>query len=195
MFTGLVADKGAISSMDRNGEDVVLVLESDLSAQLAVGDSVCVSGVCLTASSVDTRRFSVEVVPETLSRSTLAGASKGDEVNLELALRPDSRLAGHIVQGHVDGTGQVQELATADPALVVRIGCARQLLRYVAEKGSIAIEGVSLTIVAVDQDSFTVSLIPETLKRTTLGKLAQGQLVNIEVDVIAKYVERLVRQE
>jgi riboflavin synthase len=195
MFTGLVADKGSIRSVDRNGEDAVLVLESDLSTQLAVGDSVCVSGVCLTATSVDDQSFTVEVVPETLSRCTLAGAGEGDEVNLELALRPDSRLAGHIVQGHVDGTAEVLELETAEPALVVRFGCRKPLLRYVAEKGSIAIEGVSLTIVAVDEDSFAVSLIPETLKRTTLGKLAKGQLVNIEVDVIAKYVERLVEPE
>jgi riboflavin synthase len=151
-----------------------------------------VSGVCLTATVVDGPHFSADVMEETLRRSSLGPLAPGDEVNLELPLRAGDRLGGHIVQGHVDGVGEVESAEPDGFARTLRIAAAQELLRYVVEKGSIAVDGVSLTVSEVDDDGFAVSLIPETLERTTLGQAAPGRRVNLEVDVLAKHVEKLV---
>jgi riboflavin synthase len=191
MFTGLVAGTGAVESLERSDEGVRLRVRAGLANELASGDSIAVNGVCLTAVDPDDRGFSADVMEETLRRSSLGPLAEGDEVNLELPLRAGDRLGGHMVQGHVDGTGSVEKVNEDGFARVVRIGAPPELLRYVVEKGSIAVDGVSLTVSAVDGDGFEVSLIPETLERTTLGTAAPGRVVNLEVDVLAKYVEKL----
>jgi riboflavin synthase len=193
MFTGLVADLGRIAELDRSAEGARMKIESALVAELREGDSISVNGVCLTATAVDDRSFEAEAMNETLTRTALGGLGTGARVNLELALRADERLGGHVVQGHVDGVGQVVELAEDGFARRLRIEAAEKLLRHVVEKGSIAVDGVSLTAFEVSPGSFTVSLIPETLQRTTLGGAALGAIVNLEVDVLAKYVDKSVR--
>jgi riboflavin synthase len=187
VFTGLVADKGTIRAI-RDGR---LEVETALGAHLADGDSVAVNGVCLTAVEPHVDGFAADVMPETLRRSSLGPLGPGAEVNLELPLRAGDRMGGHVVQGHVDGTGEVESVRGEGNARVVRIAAAPELLRYVVEKGSIAVDGVSLTVSAIEDESFEVSLIPETLERTTLGGAAAGTTVNLEVDVLAKYVEKL----
>jgi riboflavin synthase len=191
MFTGLVAGTGAVESLDRDGDGVRLRVRTELAGELAPGDSIAVNGVCLTALDPDGQGFSADVMEETLRRSSLGPLAKGDEVNLELPLRAGDRLGGHMVQGHVDGTGSVEAVSDDGFARVVRIGAPPALLRYVVEKGSIAVDGVSLTVSVVDGDGFEVSLIPETLERTTFGAAEPGRVVNLEVDVLAKYVEKL----
>ena len=190
MFTGLVEAVGSVSALERNGAGARIEVEAPL--ELRAGDSVAVNGVCLTVADSDGGTFAADVMAETLRRSSLGSLGQGDRVNLELALRADSRLGGHFVQGHVDGTGVVASVEAGDAARVVRVEAPGGLLRYVVEKGSIAVEGVSLTVVAVDGEGFSVSLVPETLVRTTLGELRPGASVNLELDVIAKYVEKLV---
>jgi riboflavin synthase len=170
-----------------------LEVDTPLAAELAAGDSIAVNGVCLTALEPSPDGFAADVMPETLRRSSLGPLAAGDEVNVELALRASDRLGGHMVQGHVDGTGTVEEVREEGFSRVVRVAAPADLLRYVVEKGSIAVEGVSLTVSAVDDDAFEVSLIPETLERTTLGSAATGRAVNLEVDLLAKYVEKSVR--
>jgi riboflavin synthase len=187
MFTGLVQATGRIVSL-RDGR---LEVQAEPPLELALGDSVAVSGVCLTASRIAGGAFEADVMPETLRRTALEGLGEGDRVNLELPLRASDRLGGHVVQGHVDGVGTVESATDEDFARVVRIAAAPELLRYVVEKGSIAVDGVSLTVAEVDGEGFAVSLIPETLERTTLGEAAPGRAVNLEVDVFAKYVEKL----
>ena len=169
-----------------------LTLETALTAELDEGDSIAVNGVCLTATAIDGGRLQADVMHETLERSSLGAIAAGARVNLELALRAADRLGGHIMQGHVDGLGSVNALREDGFARVVTIAAAPELLRYVVEKGSIAVDGVSLTVVRDDAEGFDVSLIPETLARTTLGALVPGRAVNLEVDVLAKYVEKLV---
>jgi riboflavin synthase len=191
MFTGLVAGTGVVESLERDGDGARLRVRTELARELAPGDSVAVNGVCLTAVDPDGRGFSADVMGETLRRSSLGPLAQGDHVNLELPLRAGDRLGGHMVQGHVDGTGSVVRVSEDGFARVVRIGAPPALLRYVVEKGSIAVEGVSLTVAAVDDEGFEVSLIPETLGRTTLGSATPGRVVNLEVDVLAKYVEKL----
>jgi riboflavin synthase len=171
---------------------VTLSVRTRLAEQIGEGDSVAVNGVCLTATAIADGAFRAEVMHETLRRSSLAEASVGSDVNLELSLRAADRLGGHIVQGHVDGLGAVRDVREDGFARVVTIATPPELLRYVVEKGSIAVNGVSLTVVDVGEDWFSVSLIPETLERTTLGTAAPGAPVNLEVDVVAKYVEKLV---
>jgi riboflavin synthase len=158
---------------------------------VAQGDSVAVNGVCLTATAVDGASFWADVMNETLRRTSLAGLAAGARVNVELPLRPSDRLGGHFVQGHVDGTGEVRALRDDGFARIVEVVPEPSLLRYIAEKGSIAVDGVSLTVAAVTDDSFSVSLIPETLVRTNLGSITEGARVNLEVDILAKYLERL----
>jgi riboflavin synthase len=192
MFTGLVADVGTVARVDTTGDGVRLTVESRLAREVAEGDSVAVSGVCLTAVGVCGDRFGADVMHETLRRSSLADAATGSRVNLELALRAADRLGGHIVQGHVDGVGSVAGVREDGFARVVSIAAGSEILRYVVEKGSIAVDGVSLTVARVDGDGFDVSLIPETLARTTLATLTPGTPVNLEVDLLAKYVERLL---
>jgi riboflavin synthase len=188
VFTGLVADKGTIRSV----HDGRLEVETALGAHLVEGDSVAVNGVCLTAVEPHVDGFAADVMPETFRRSSLGPLGPGAEVNLELPLRAGDRMGGHVVQGHVDGTGEVESVRDEGNARVVRIAAAPDLLRYVVEKGSIAVDGVSLTVSAIEADWFEVSLIPETLERTTLGAAKAGSTVNLEVDVLAKYVEKLV---
>jgi riboflavin synthase len=186
VFTGLIQGTARVASLD----DGRLRLEAGL--ELADGDSVAVNGVCLTATAVGDGGFDADVMPETLRRTSLGALHPGDHVNVELPLRPSDRLGGHMVQGHVDGTGTVASITDEGFARLVRVSAPAELLRYVVEKGSIAVDGVSLTVFAVEDDAFTVSLIPETLERTTLGRAEPGRTVNLEVDVLAKYVEKLV---
>ena len=192
MFTGLVESMATVRRLDRNGDGAHLELETPLAAELAEGDSVAINGVCLTAVSVDGDGFRADMMAETLRRSSLGPLSEGDRVNVELPLRAGDRMGGHVVQGHVDGTGTVESVTEEGFARVVRVAAPPEILRYVVEKASIAVDGVSLTVASVDDGGFTVSLIPETLERTTLGDAAPGRVVNLEVDVFAKYVERLL---
>jgi riboflavin synthase len=194
MFTGLVQDLGTVGAAERDGGGTRLVIATALAPDIGEGDSVAVNGVCLTATAVDREggSFAVDVMHETLARSSLRALGPGRRVNLELPVRATDRLGGHIVQGHVDGLGAVLDVRDDGFARVVSIGAPSELLRYVVEKGSIAVNGVSLTVVAVGEDRFSVSLIPETLERTTLGVATAGTPVNLEVDVVAKYVEKLV---
>jgi len=192
LFTGLVADLGTVAGLDATGGGVRLTLETGLAAELADGDSIAVNGVCLTAVGVGAQRFSADVMNETLDRSALGAVQAGAQVNLELALRAADRLGGHMVQGHVDGVGEVAGVREDGFARVVTIAVPPKLLRYVVHKGSIAVDGVSLTVARIDDDGFDVSLIPETLERTNLGAALPGGRVNLEVDVLAKYVEKLL---
>ena len=192
MFTGLVADLGTVAALEATGDGVRLRVASTLAGELSEGDSVAVNGVCLTATQVTDGHFTADVMHETLRRSSLAEVADGTRVNLELPLRAADRLGGHVVQGHVDGVGAIRDAVEDGFARVVTIGAPPDLLRYVVEKGSIAVDGVSLTVASVTADTFSVSLIPETLERTNLGEAAIGTPVNLEVDVLAKYVEKLM---
>ena len=193
MFTGLVADLGSVAAVDTTGDGLRLTLRTQLAGDVGEGDSVAVNGVCLTATAVDGDRFATDVMHETLDRSTLGAIAPGAHVNLELAVRAADRLGGHIMQGHVDGVGTVAGVREDGFARVVTVQADDPaLLRYVVEKGSIAVDGVSLTVARIDAERFDVSLIPETLERTTLGSAAAGTRMNLEVDVVAKYVEKLL---
>jgi riboflavin synthase len=195
MFTGLVEDLGTVVAVDRNDGGVVLTVSSRLAPEIGEGDSVAVNGVCLTATAIEGDRFGFDVMLESLRRSSLGEIDTGSKVNLELALRADARLGGHIMQGHVDGVGRVAGLRDEGFSRIVTIDADAELLRYVVEKGSIAVDGVSLTVSRVDDSSFDVSLIPETLERTNLGALTMDpptRTINLEVDIVAKYVEKLL---
>jgi riboflavin synthase len=189
VFTGLVQDLGTVTAVDGSEDGVRLAVRTAL--ELAEGDSVAVNGVCLTATAVGDGGFRADVMNETLRRSSLGALDAGSRVNLELPLRAADRLGGHFVQGHVDGVGGVWDFRDEGFARVVTIGVPAELMRYVVEKGSITVDGVSLTVSALGDDWLQVSLIPETLERTILGAVDVGQTVNLEVDVLAKYVERL----
>jgi len=195
LFTGLVADLGTVAEVHSTTDGVRLAIESPLARELSEGDSVAVNGVCLTAVGLCGDRFGADVMNETLRRSSLAEVRSGTKVNLELALAANARLGGHFVQGHVDGVGAVSAVRDDGFARVVTVAADSQLLRYVVEKGSITVDGVSLTVAAVDERGFAVALVPHTLEITTLGALEAGVRVNIEVDVLAKYVERLLPSE
>jgi riboflavin synthase len=190
VFTGLVADLGTVQAVDADDAGVRLTVRTSL--RLREGDSVAVNGVCLTATSVPDGAFTADVMHETLRRSSLGTLEEGSKVNLELPLRADDRLGGHFVQGHVDGLGTVWDVREEGFSHVVTIGAPPEIMRYVIEKGSIAVDGVSLTVSGLNDDWLQVSLIPETLERTTLGEATTGTPVNLEVDVLAKYIERLV---
>jgi riboflavin synthase len=192
VFTGLIADLGEIIDLERNTDGVRLTIASGLADELAEGDSVAVNGVCLTATAIGDEAFSAEVINETLRVTSLAEVSPGAVVNLELPLRATDRLGGHVVQGHVDATGTIRAITPDGFSQRVEIEVAPELLRYVVHKGSITVDGISLTVAALADRSFTVSLIPETLERTNLGGAEVGTIVNLEVDVLAKYVERLM---
>jgi len=197
MFTGLVADRGLVRDADPapGGAGLRLSIETAFAGELAPGDSVAVNGACLTASTVDERAFTADVMAETARRSSLGALTGGSEVNLELPLRADERLGGHFVLGHVDGVGEVESVEAEGSARAVRIAAPADLLHYVVEKGSIAVDGVSLTVASVDDEGFTVSLVPETQARTTLGAAAPGRTVNLEADVLAKHLKKLVAAE
>jgi riboflavin synthase len=192
MFTGLIADLGTVRDVERGAEGATFAIATALAGELNSGDSIAVNGVCLTATAVTGGGFSAEAIQETLRRSSLGALEPGQTVNLELALRAGDRLGGHVVQGHVDGTGTVTAVTPEGFSQVLEIEPGPELMRYLVEKGSVALNGVSLTVSALREDSFTVSLIPETLTRTNLGSVAEGARVNIEVDILAKHVERLI---
>lgn len=193
VFTGIVEELGEVAGVDDLGDSVRLTISGPLvTSDAGHGDSIAVNGVCLTVVDSAGGRFSADVMAETLKRSSLAGLTAGSPVNLERAAAVNSRLGGHIVQGHVDGTGGVLARTPSEHWEVVRISLPAALSRYVVEKGSITVDGISLTVSGLGDDWFEVSLIPTTLALTTLGRAPVGATVNLEVDVIAKYVERLL---
>jgi riboflavin synthase len=192
MFTGLIQDVGAVESVEAGAAGSRLRIATGLAGEIEPGDSVAVDGVCLTATAVDGGGFATEAMNQTLAVTALAGVERGDRVNLELAMKASDRLGGHIVQGHVDGVGEVASVVEDGFARRLRVAIEPGLLRYAIEQGSIALGGVSLTIAALGDGWLEVSLIPETLERTSLGEAEPGRRVNVECDVIAKHVERLV---
>ena len=192
MFTGLIADVGSVTALERADAGATLRIRTRLAGELSEGDSIAVNGVCLTATSVGEGAFQAQAMSETLTRSSLGALRAQGQVNLELPLRVQDRLGGHVVLGHVDGTGTVRAIRDEGFARVLEIEVEPSLRRYLVEKGSVAIDGVSLTVSALPEDGFAVSLIPETLRRTNLGALEEGALVNIEVDILAKHLERLL---
>jgi riboflavin synthase len=192
VFTGLIEDVGTVESVERTDDGARLRIASHLAADLALGDSIAVNGCCLTATAVDENGFETEAMNQTLQITALGGVEQGSRVNLELAMRAGDRLGGHIVQGHVDGVGTATSTEDDGFARRVRVDLPTQLLRYIVDKGSITLSGVSLTVAELGETWAEVSLIPETLERTNLGDLAPGDRLNVECDVIAKYVERLV---
>jgi riboflavin synthase len=192
MFTGLIGEVGSIAALEQDSDGARIEILSGLAGALRDGDSIAVNGVCLTATEISDEGFQAQAMIETLERSSLGRLSAGSPVNLELALRAEDRLGGHVVQGHVDGTGTVRGLREEGFARVLEIEVDPSLVRYLVEKGSVAVDGVSLTVSALHERGFSVSLIPETLERTNLGEIEMGALVNIEVDILAKHVERLM---
>ena len=198
MFTGLVEGLGKVASIEMAADSAVITFESvPFADQLNIGDSVSVNGTCLTVTKFDSNSFSVDVMTQTLKLTSLQNLERGDAVNLERAALVSSRLGGHIVQGHIDGTGSIALLASGEKWLQMDIQFPSELMKYVVPQGSICIDGVSLTVgsVADDLNQITVWLIPETLAKTNLSAKRPGDLVNIEVDVLAKYVERLTKRD
>lgn len=195
MFTGLIQDLGKVIEITRSEESARIEIESTLIPKIALGDSVAVDGVCLTATEIKADSFTADVMIQTLKLTSLSSLEVMSEVNLELARGVDERLGGHIVQGHVDGVGKVLRLSEGDRWWRLDVAIPNQLLRYIVNQGSIAINGVSLTVGEVNDEnsSLTLWLIPETIARTNLGKLRTEAIVNIEVDLLAKYVERIVK--
>lgn len=195
MFTGIVECVGRVASIESGPAGAVLWVEAPgIGSALALGASVAVDGVCLTVTQVDGERLRFDAVPETLERTALGDRRAGDAVNLERALRADGRFEGHIVQGHVDGTGRVESLEPEGEGVRLRIACAPEALAEMVPKGSIAVDGVSLTLAALDEHGFEIALVPHTLRHTTLGRRTPGARVNLEFDVIGKYVRRLLAQ-
>ncbi len=192
MFTGIVEELGEVERIDVGEAGVRLRIRAGIARDLHQGDSIAVEGCCLTAAGLDDGAFEADVMNQTLSLTTLGGLEPGDRVNLEAPLRAGEPLGGHIVQGHVDGVGEVAGVSEDGFARRVRVRVPDQLERYLVEHGSVTVAGVSLTVAGLDEESFEVSLIPETLERTTLGAAAEGTKVNLELDVVARYVERLL---
>jgi riboflavin synthase len=197
VFTGIIEELGEVVALEAHGDSAVLRVRTTVVGEdIPIGASIAVNGVCLTvidrSGESDRRDLDFDVMGETLKRSVVGGLKSGELVNLERAVRVDGRLDGHVVQGHVDGTGVVQARSSGDRFDIVRFGLPADLARYIAEKGSVAVDGVSLTVIAVGDDWFEVGLIPQTLRATTLGRKAAGDPVNLEVDVLAKYTERLL---
>jgi riboflavin synthase len=196
MFTGIVQERGIVVALDRTGGDLRLSIDAPTTAYDSdLGESVSVSGVCLTVAALDDNVISFDVVQETLSRTHLGDLQEGDGVNVEPALRGADQLGGHFVQGHVDGLGTVASVEAEGSGKRVWIEAGSELLRYCVEKGSIAVDGVSLTIAELGAQGFSVALVPYTLKETTLDNLRPGDAVNLEVDLLAKYVEKLVKTD
>ena len=194
MFTGIVEELGTIRSIRRGAASAVLSIGAEaVLSDLRIGDSVAVNGVCLTATGVDGSGFTADVMHETLQRSSLGALGPGSRVNLERAMAADGRFGGHIVSGHIDGTGTIAERRRDDNAVWYTVSAPPALLRYIVEKGSVAIDGISLTVASVEADRFSVSVIPHTAAVTLLGAKGPGDVVNLETDIIGKYVERLLR--
>lgn len=195
MFTGIIEEMGTVVSVQRTNSSLLLNIQGEVVLQdIHIGDSIAVNGVCLTVTAYEGRAFTADVMPETFRRSSLAGLKKGSLVNLERAMAADGRFGGHIVSGHVDGMGTIAEKKTEDNAVWVTVAAGQELLRYVVEKGSIAIDGISLTVAYVDAGCFKVSVIPHTGAQTTLLTKKKGDAVNLECDIIGKYVEKLLGQ-
>jgi riboflavin synthase len=193
MFTGIVEELGAVEAIEDQGDAIRLTIRSATVLEDAgLGDSISVNGCCLTVTEHDGVTWTADVMQETLDKTSLYGVQPGDRVNLERAVTAHTRLGGHIVQGHVDGVGTIVSRTPSEHWEVVEISLPAALSRYLVDKGSITVDGVSLTVVEAKDETFTVSLIPETLARTTLGSRRPGDRVNLEVDVIAKYVEKLL---
>ena len=192
MFTGLIEDLGTVETVERTDDGARLRISTPLSSELALGDSIAVNGCCLTATAVQEGAFETEAMNQTLTVTALSEIDESSKVNLELAMKAGDRLGGHIVQGHVDGVGTVASIEDDGFAKRIRVELPTQLLRYVVDKGSITLSGVSLTVADLGDSWAEVSLIPETLERTNLGDLAPGSQLNVECDIVAKYVERLV---
>jgi len=193
MFTGIIEGLGNIAAIRSSGQGKRVTIEADFSLdQTKIGDSISVSGACLTAVKIGNRRFEVDVSPETLKTTIFDQAKVGDRVNLERAMRFSDRIDGHLVSGHIDGTGIVKQRETLGNAVIVTIAVAESLARYMIAKGSVAVDGISLTINSCDAGSFSISLIPHTAKLTTIGFKNRGDRVNIETDMIGKYVERFL---
>ncbi|MET0558796.1 MAG: riboflavin synthase [Solirubrobacterales bacterium] len=192
MFTGLIQDVGEVTALERDSDGARLRIETGLTPQIALGDSVAVDGCCLTATAIGDDYFETEAMNQTLDVTALSDLLRGDRVNLELAMQASDRFGGHIVQGHVDGVAEVLDVVEDGFARRVRVTLEAALLRYVIDKGSITLSGVSLTVAELGADWLEVSLIPETLERTNLGGLEPGRKLNVETDVVAKYVERIV---
>lgn len=194
MFTGIIEEIGTIERIDRGTRSARMVLAGRvIFSDLKLGDSVAVNGVCLTVSSLSGTQFTADVMPETLDRTALGALRPGSRVNLERAMAADGRFGGHMVAGHIDGTGEIQSLRPDDNAVWVRVAAGPEILRYTIEKGSIAIDGISLTVAEVDDSGFSVSIIPHTASETTLLSKGPGDLVNLETDLIGKYVEKLLQ--
>ena len=194
MFTGIVEELGTIEAVEEQGDAIRLTVRAEqVLSDAALGDSIAVNGCCLTVTDIADGTWTADVMAETLDKTSLAGSRPGDRVNLERAVTPQTRLGGHIVQGHVDGVGEVLRRSPSKHWEVVEISLPTALARYLVAKGSITVDGISLTVVQVGDASFTVSLIPETLARTTLGQRAVGDRVNLEADIIAKHVEKLLQ--
>ena len=194
MFTGIIEELGTVERVTRGRVSAVLAIRAEaILSDLKIGDSVAVNGVCLTATSLTGHGFTADVMHETLDRSSLAGLGPGSPVNLERAMAANGRFGGHIVAGHVDGVGTIAAIERDDNAIWFTITAPEQVLRYVVEKGSIAIDGISLTVARVEPDRFAVSVIPHTAAVTLLGRRRVGDRVNLESDIIGKYVERLLR--
>lgn len=196
MFTGIIEEIGTVKSITRGAKSFSLEIEvKTVLEDTLLGDSIATNGVCLTVTHINGNAFTADVMPETVSRTSLSQLQKGSKVNLERALTLQKRLGGHIVSGHVDGTGRISRMYNDDNALWVWIDCADSIMRYIVEKGSITIQGISLTVAKVQTGSFAVSLIPHTQEATTLHSAKVGDIVNLENDVIAKYVERLMQSD
>ena len=196
MFTGLVEEKGKVIALEELGDSIRMQIEAPVvTADTQLGDSISVNGVCLTVAELGDATFIADIMQESLNRSALGELAPQSTVNLERALLPTTRLGGHVVQGHVDGTAKLISRTPSDHWDILRFELPADLARYVVEKGSIAISGTSLTVSAIGETWFEVSLIPVTLRDTILGDLADGDLVNLEVDVLAKYVEKMVRPQ
>ena len=194
MFTGIIEELGTIRSIRRGAASAVLSIGAEaVLSDLRIGDSVAVNGVCLTATGVDGSGFTADVMHETLQRSSLGALGPGSRVNLERAMAADGRFGGHIVSGHIDGTGTITARRQDDNAVWYTVSASPALLRYIVEKGSVAIDGISLTVASVEADRFSVSVIPHTAAVTLLGAKGPGDVVNLETDIIGKYVERLLR--
>lgn len=194
MFTGIVEELGTVRSIQRGAHSAVLSIGASLVlSDLKIGDSVAVNGVCLTATGRDGGGFTADVMHETLDRSSLGALTVGSRVNLERAMAADGRFGGHIVSGHIDGTGTIRAVRPDDNAVWYTVQAAPELMRYIVEKGSITIDGISLTVASAEADRFSVSLIPHTAAVTTLGRKRAGEAVNLETDIIGKYVEKLLR--
>lgn len=193
MFTGIVEEVGTILGIRKGARSVVLhICAKNILSDVKIGDSIAVNGVCLTATSVNDNSFTADVMPETLSRSSLAELKSGSYVNLERAMAANSRFGGHIVSGHIDGTGTIKNIQKDDNAVRYEIGTEENVLKYIVEKGSVTIDGISLTVTKVTEKSFLVSVIPHTLSVTILGEKSIGSIVNLENDIIGKYVEKLL---